>query len=166
MMSPAVAWRHSSVMPRCCLIRCTSRRISGSLSRRHEDALLFALRRGWGAEHALAGGHVLGHAGLGADDGPVADVDVIDDADLAGDHDVIARAARAGDAHLADEQVVPADPAVVADLHEVVDLGAFADRVAWNVPRSIVVQAPISTSSPISTWPSCGTLTCRPFCSR
>ena len=35
-------------------------------------------------------------------------------------------------------------------------------RVAWKVPRSMVVQAPISTSSPISTEPSCGTLTCRP----
>ena len=72
-------------------------------------------------------GTSLRDAGLGADHGPVADVDVIDDADLAGHHDVIAGAARAGDAHLADEQVVLADLAVVADLHQVVDLGAGAD---------------------------------------
>src|SRR5262249_20656193 len=97
------------------------------LFQRHEDALLFALRRGRAAEHALALRHVARHAGLGADDGPRADVDVVRDADLAGTHHVIARAAGAGDAHLADEQVVLADLAVVADLHEVVDLGAGAD---------------------------------------
>ena len=34
---------------------------------------------------------------------PVADVDVIDDADLAPEHDVIAGAAGAGDADLADQ---------------------------------------------------------------
>ena len=39
-------------------------------------------------------------------------------------------------------------------------------RVGWNVPRSMVVPAPISTSSPISTQPNCGTLTCRPSCKR
>src|SRR5439155_5233970 len=99
----------------------------GQLLQRHQDALLLALRRGRRAEHALAGGHVLGHARLAADHGPVADVHVADDADLTGHHDVIARTTRARDAHLADEQVVPADLAVVAHLHEVVDLGAGPD---------------------------------------
>ena len=88
---------------------------------------------------------------------PVADVDVIGHADLAGHDDVVPGRGRAGDADLADEQVVPADLAVVADLHQVVDLGAAPMRVAWKVPRSMVVPAPISTSSPISTVPSCGT---------
>src|SRR5262245_971760 len=99
----------------------------GQLFQRHQDALLLALRGGRRAEHALVGGHVLGHARLGPDLGAVADVDVAHDADLAGDHDVVARGAGAGHAHLADEQVVPADAAVVADLHQVVDLGPRAD---------------------------------------
>src|SRR5262245_51122120 len=68
----------------------------------HEDALLLALGRGRGAEDALAGGDVLGHAGLGAEDGTVADVDVVGDADLAGHDHVVAGGAGAGDAHLAD----------------------------------------------------------------
>src|SRR5262249_16769256 len=36
-------------------------------------------------------------------------------------------AARAGDAHLADQEVVRADPAIVANHHQVVDLGALAN---------------------------------------
>src|SRR5262245_17206957 len=99
----------------------------GELLQAHEDALLLALRRRRGAEVALAGRHVLGDAGLGADQHAVADADVVHDADLAGHHDVVAGAARPGDAHLADEQVVPADLTVVGHLHEVVDLGSLAD---------------------------------------
>src|SRR5262249_28325062 len=55
-------------------------------------------------------------------------VDVIGDADLPRDHDVVARTRRAGDADLADDQVVPADAAIVRDLHEVVDLRAAPDK--------------------------------------
>ena len=64
------------------------------------------------------------------------------------------------------KQVVTAYVAVVADLHQVVDLGPCPMRVAWNVPRSMVVQAPISTSSPTSTRPSWGTLKWLPFWNR
>src|SRR5579885_3036944 len=93
----------------------------------HQYALLVALRRGRGAEHALAGRDVLRDARLGADHHAVADADVIRQAGLAGDDDEIARGARAGDADLADHQVVTADLAVVADLNQVVDLRARAD---------------------------------------
>src|SRR5688572_3483866 len=39
----------------------------GQLFEAQQDALLLALRRGGGAEHALAGRDVAGHAGLGTD---------------------------------------------------------------------------------------------------
>src|SRR5205814_9569459 len=56
-----------------------------------------------------------------------ADADVVHAADLARDDDVVTRLARPGDAHLADEDVVPADLAVVRDHDAVVDLRAGAD---------------------------------------
>src|SRR6266478_2213906 len=52
---------------------------------------------------------------------------MVRDADLTRDHDVIARGAGAGNPHLTDQQVVSTDLAVVADLHEIVDLSAFAN---------------------------------------
>src|SRR5438093_3598192 len=54
-------------------------------------------------------------------------MDVIGNADLTGDDHIISRSARAGNPHLADEEIVPADLAVVADLNQVVDLGTGAD---------------------------------------
>src|SRR6185369_8640289 len=66
-------------------------------------------------------------ARAGADDGAVANIDVVGDADLAGHHHVTARGAGAGDADLADEHVVRTDLAVVGDHHQVVDLGSRPD---------------------------------------
>src|SRR5713101_3459920 len=54
-------------------------------------------------------------------------MNMVRDADLTRDHDVIARGAGAGNPHLTDQQIVSADFAVVADLHEIVDLRAFAN---------------------------------------
>src|SRR5438128_1275655 len=61
----------------------------------HEDAPLFAHRRGGRTEHALARCNFLGHACLGADDRPVADTNVIHNPSLAGNDNVITCAARA-----------------------------------------------------------------------
>ena len=99
----------------------------GDSLQRHEDAFLLALGSGGGAEHALTGGYILGNSGLGADNGPVANVHMIDDAGLTGEHDVVAGRARARDADLADEQIVPANAAIVSDLYEVVDLRPVSD---------------------------------------
>ena len=68
----------------------------------------------------------------------------------------IVRAAR--DAALGDHDASATEPDVVGDHHQIVDLAAAADHVSAPLPRSIVVLAPISTSSPMSTRPSCGTL--------
>ena len=79
---------------------------------------------------------------------------VVANADLAGHHDVIAGRRAAGDSDLRTNHVVPADAAVVGDHHQVVDLGAVADfgrAVGAPIDRR---QAPISTSSPISTLPN------------
>src|SRR5262249_45576682 len=76
---------------------------------------------------ALTGRDVFGHAGLGADHRAAADVYVIGDAHLARKNHMIAGAAGAGNPHLADEEVVATDLAVVADLHQVIDLGPRAD---------------------------------------
>src|SRR5262249_14459724 len=96
----------------------------GQVLQAEQDALRLALRAGGGAEHALTGADVAEQPRAGAEDGAVADVDVVGDAHLARHHHVVAGAAAAGDADLADQQVVPADLAVVADHHQVVDLGA------------------------------------------
>ena len=52
------------------------------------------------------------------------------------------------------KRAVGADPAVVSDLHEVVDLRAVPIRVAPVCARSMQVFAPISTSSPRTTLPT------------
>ncbi len=94
----------------------------GQFFQAHQNAFLLAQ---WGrrrAEHMLIGRHVLGHTRLRADHRAVADMNVIHNANLTRDNDVIACAARPGDAHLADQQIVFANPTVVSDLHQVIDL--------------------------------------------
>src|SRR5437016_4239281 len=49
------------------------------------------------------------------------------DPGLPGGDDVIAKLRRPGDADLRDQQAVLADADVVADLHEIIDLGPFPD---------------------------------------
>src|SRR5207247_2618028 len=99
----------------------------GQARRGGGDELEVALRNGRRAEDPFARGHVLGDAGLWADRRPVAEVHVIAHARLPGDDDALAAGGRAGDAGLADEDVPRADAAVVADLHQVVDLRPRAD---------------------------------------
>jgi hypothetical protein len=65
----------------------------------------------------------------------------------------------AGNADATRHGRVGADPHVVTNLDLVVQLDAIADDVSPSAPRSIVVPAPISTSSPIRTRPVCGILT-------
>src|SRR5437868_11048932 len=62
----------------------------GQFLQAHEGAFHVAFGRGGGAEDAFAGCDVFGDAGLGANHGPVADMDVADDSSLPGDDDVIA----------------------------------------------------------------------------
>ena len=57
-----------------------------------------------------------------------ADVDMVAQAGLAAHDDVVAGRRAAGDADLGANQIVLADAAVVGDLNQVVDFGAFADR--------------------------------------
>ena len=57
---------------------------------------------------------------------------------------------------------VRADAHVVGDLDLVVEFDAFVDHGVVEAPRSMVVLAPISTSSPMRTLPICGTLTQSP----
>ena len=59
---------------------------------------------------------------------PDADLDVADEARLAAHHHEVAELGGAGNARLADDDAMPADHHVVADLHEVIDLGALADH--------------------------------------
>src|SRR5262249_61871300 len=89
--------------------------------------VLLAYRGRGGTKHLLVRRHVLGHAGLGTDHRAVADVDVADDSDLPGDDHVIAGVTGAGHPYLTDKEVVPADAAVVPDLHQVVDFGPRSD---------------------------------------
>jgi hypothetical protein len=68
----------------------------------------------------------------------------------------------AGHAHAAGHGRVLADVHVVADLDQVVELDAVFDDGVLSAPRSMQVLAPISTSSPMRTAPSCSILTHRP----
>ena len=62
-----------------------------------------------------------------AHDHAVADLSFILDPRLSGHDHVVAGRATAGDADLPAKQVVPADLVVVADHHQVVDLGPLTD---------------------------------------
>ena len=80
-----------------------------------------------------ARGHRLGNAGLWPDDGAVADLDVIDHADLPGQSDVFAEPSAAGDSRLGCDHGMLTDDHIVGDLYQVVDLGSslndgFAQR--------------------------------------
>ncbi len=60
--------------------------------------------------------------------GAFTDLDVLDDPDTAAQHDRILQRHAAADPRLRHHDAVAANHHVVADLHEVVDLGAFADH--------------------------------------
>src|SRR5262249_55615907 len=88
---------------------------------------LLADRNGRRAQHLLTIGHVAVDAGLGADNHSLADPRVVLDPSLPGQDDVIARLATPGDSDLPTEQVVAADLVVVANHHQIVYFGSFAD---------------------------------------
>jgi hypothetical protein len=99
----------------------------GDFLKGHENAFLLAFWSCGGAQDALTGGYILGDAGLRANHGMFADVNVVHNSGLSGDDHIVSRAAGTCDAHLANENVVPANPTIVADLNEIVDLGSFSD---------------------------------------
>ncbi len=77
------------------------------------------------------GGNVGHHAGRRGDLGAGADLQMSGDAGLSAERGEIADHARSGNAGLRHQNGVTADDDVVADLHEIIDLRAFADhRVA------------------------------------
>jgi len=74
------------------------------------------------------------NARASAEKGAVTDVDMVRNAHLPGDHHVVSGGARAGDADLADDHVVSAKAAVVANLNEVIDFCADADARGSECP--------------------------------
>ena len=87
------------------------------------DAIVEAGRAG---DH-FAGRNVVRDGRLRGEDDAVADGAMAGDADLAGEDDVVADDRGAGEAGLRAEERVVADAGAVADLDEIVDLGAVAD---------------------------------------
>jgi hypothetical protein len=83
------------------------------------------------------------------------------DPDLPADGDEITQlAGRAGDAGLRRNDTVPAHHDVVGDLHQIINHRAGADnRVRPCAAINGAELAPISTSSPMITRPSCGIFT-------
>ena len=99
----------------------------GKFVQAHEDSFLLALGGSGRSQHALPGGDILGHRRPTAHNGAIADMNMIGDTHLPGDDDVVAGAARARDANLANQKIMATDPAVMANLDEVIDLGSRAD---------------------------------------
>src|SRR6516162_1821897 len=67
---------------------------------------------------------------------------MVSDADLTGEHGEVADRNAARYADLRDNQAMAADRAVVSDLHEIVDLGAFADH---RIAGSAAVDSSVRT---------------------
>ena len=93
-----------------------------------------AVRAGGMAAERGAGRDVAEHGALGRDPGPVADHQMIGHAHVAGQDDVVPDARAARDADARHEQAAASDPDVVADVDEVVDLGARADHRVVHAP--------------------------------
>ena len=62
------------------------------------------------------------------------------------------------DADTAGDRGVGTNTHIVGNLDLIIQADIFASSVSSMAPRSMVVLAPISQSSPITTRPSCGTL--------
>ena len=90
-----------------------------------------ALRDGRGSAPSLARRHVAHHPGLGGDLRAGADGQMAGQARLAAEGGEIADHGRARNAALRHQHAMAADDDVVGDLHQIVDLGPFADdRIA------------------------------------
>ena len=94
------------------------------------DELALGLKIGdRGEAHVLlAALEIIQHRGLGSDHGFRSDCDVPEDSHLPPEHRVFADLGAAADTILGDDNAVFSNDDVVGDLHEVVDLGAFADE--------------------------------------
>src|SRR6266446_3692240 len=88
----------------------------------------FSERNGRSPHDFLAVGHVGEHGALRRNLYAIANGEVAGETRLSCHHYIVAEHGRAGDPDLRDEETVPADPDVMADLHEVVDLRSFADH--------------------------------------
>ena len=108
---------------------------------------------GRGAGHEPPASHVAADAALGVDDGVVVDGEVAGDADLPGQQHVLLEDGTAGQARLGANDVVLADDAGVADLDQVVDLGAALDARLAHGGAVHEVSDWISTSSSITVTP-------------
>src|ERR1700730_17472690 len=103
----------------------------GELALPRPDALLLRGRPARDAAPHFPGGDVVGHAGLGGEDGARPNRHVVGHANLHGQHGPVAHPRGARDPDLGDQDHVFAHVAVVPDLHQVVDLAAAAhDRLA------------------------------------
>src|SRR5262249_31409066 len=90
-------------------------------------ALPQSVRHGGRAAHDRAGLDTLRDARLSADHRALADVDVAHQPCLSTERDVILELGAARDADLSDDDAMLPDHDVVADLHQIVDLGAVTD---------------------------------------
>ena len=111
-------------------------------------------RHGGNAADNAFGGNVTADAAHRHRDDVVADLDMIGNPNPAAQNHAIANHSAAGNTNSSAQHAILADDDVMADLHLIIDLGAVADtRVEAIVPRSMLVLAPISTSSPMITVP-------------
>lgn len=103
-------------------------------------------------------GHIRNDARLGADLRALADMQVARHRRLATDLDEILQHRRAGDADLRNDDTATSQPYIMSNLHEVIEPRSRTDDGVARRSRSIVVLAPTSTSSPMTTRPSWGML--------
>ena len=102
--------------------------------------------------------HIAHNARASAKDGVLADLHLLSNSRLAADNRARAELNATSKTNLRDDNTVLADLTVVRDMHEIIDLCAIANPGGAGAARSIVTLDPISTSSPITTCPICGTL--------
>lgn len=82
--------------------------------------------------HRLTGGDIAGDACLGGHTHAIADVKMPGQATLPSQDDVVAQLGAAGNAHLSHDQAVGSGAHAVANLHQIVDLGAAANTGLAN----------------------------------
>jgi len=99
----------------------------GQLLLRDDLPLELAVGCGRNAQHDFLVLYVAHHAGLRADHGLRAQLEMVGNAGLGGDDHVIPQLDAARKSHLPHDQAVPAHDDVVRDMHEVVNFRARAD---------------------------------------
>ena len=99
---------------------------------------------------------------LSAKDHSIAHPGMVADAYLAAEDGIVTNGARAGDAGLRGDDGIAPDLDIVANVHEVVDLGAASDMRLIERTAIDSELAPISTSSSMTSVPCCGNWTYSP----